>query len=78
MEKTIRKRTYDTDRSVLVGSYVVSFYGDPAGYEERLYQTEDGLFFLYGAGGEASPYPQETIRAVSRANAEKWREAHAH
>ena len=51
MEKTIRKRTYDTDRSVLVGSYTVSFYGDPAGYEERLYQTEDGLFFLYGTGG---------------------------
>lgn len=76
MKKIIRKKPYDTDTARLVGVYTVSYYGDPAGYEERLYETPDGFYFLYGVGGDASLYKEETIRPLSKANAEKWQELH--
>ena len=72
MQKTIRKRVYDTETAARLSSYNVSFYGDPAGYSETLYKTEDGHFFLHLLGGEESPYPKETLKPLSAANAEKW------
>ena len=39
MQKTIRKRLYDTDTAAVVKKNVVGQFGDPAGYEETLYQT---------------------------------------
>ncbi len=77
MERIIRKKVYNTETAELVGTAYWGAFGDPAGYEERLYRTEEGLFFLYGVGGEASPYPAETIRAISKANAQNWLQEHA-
>lgn len=77
MKKIIRKKLYDTDTAQLVASRAFSYYGDPAGYEEKLYQTPEGLYFLYGIGGETSPYPDPAIKAVSKANAQKWQEEQA-
>lgn len=51
MKKTIRKREYDTETAALVKKNAVGFFGDPAGYEETLYQTPDGYYFLYFCGG---------------------------
>lgn len=50
--------------------------GDAAGFEESLYQTEKGLYFLYVNGGEESPYAKEDIKSVSKAKAEQWLETH--
>ena len=74
MQKIIRKKLYDTETAALIATAAHSFYGDPAGYEERLYQTPDGYFFLYGIGGEESPYPEPAIKCLSKASAEKWKQ----
>ena len=55
MKKTICKVDYDTEASELIGKKTFGAFGDPAGYEECLYKTEGGKFFLYGVGGAESP-----------------------
>ena len=47
-------------------------FGDPAGYEESLYQTKKGLYFIHGIGGETSPYPQETLRPITEQEAKDF------
>lgn len=76
MQRTIRNRLYDTDTATLIQRFVSGAYGDPAGYEECLYRTPEGYFFIYCAGGAESPHVTESIRSVSVAAAEKWQEAH--
>ncbi len=72
MLKTICGKTYDTDNATLIKRKSVGTFGDPKGYEETLYQTEGGNYFLYLNGGEESPYKKEDIKRMSKANAEKW------
>ena len=72
MKKTICKREYDTESATLHGVITRGVFGDPAGYEERLYATPDGYFFLWGIGGEKSPYPAENIKRMSKDAAEEW------
>ena len=72
MKKVICKVEYDTDNAELVMKRVSGSFGDPAGYEESLYKTEAGKYFLYVCGGEESPYPQENIKRMSAAKAEEW------
>ena len=55
MKKIIRKREYNTETATLVKKHTVGTFGDPTGYEETLYQTEDGYYFVYGCGGAESP-----------------------
>ena len=72
MKKIICKREYDTETASLVKKFTVGTVGDPAGYEETLYQTPGGLYFLYVNGGEESPYKAENIKSVSKVKAEEW------
>lgn len=72
MKKIICKREYDTETATLVKKYTQGYFGDAEGYEETLYQTPAGLYFLYTNGGEASPYAKENIKSVSKAKAEEW------
>lgn len=72
MKKIIRKQEYDTETAVLIKKRTVGQFGDNAGYEESLYQTPAGLYFLYVNGGADSPYPAENIKCVSKAKAEEW------
>ena len=72
MKKTICKREYDTEVSRLLGVMVKGDFGDPDGFEERLYCTPDGYYFVYGIGGPDSPYPAENIKRMSRDAAEEW------
>ncbi len=76
MKKIICKREYDTDNATLVKKFTVGEVGDAAGYEETLYQTPGGLYFLYVNGGEESPYTAENIKSISKAKAEEWIAAH--
>ncbi len=76
MKKIICKREYDTETATLIKKFAVGTIGDTAGYEETLYQTEGGLYFLYTNGGEDSPYKTENIKSVSKAKAEEWLAAH--
>ena len=56
--------------------YKVGDFGDPAGYEETLYQTPAGLYFLYFRGGPESPYAQESIKCLAKSKVDAWIEAH--
>ena len=73
MKKIICKVEYDTEASELVAKYTNGYFGDPAGYEESLYVTATGKYFLYVNGGEESPYAKEDIKRVSAAKAEEWK-----
>ena len=72
MKKVICKVEYDTEASELIAKKTVGQFGDPAGYEEALYKTEGGKFFLYTNGGEESPYKKEDIKRLAAAKAEEW------
>lgn len=75
MKKVICKVEYDTEASELLQKKSFGSFGDPAGYEESLYKTQDGKLFLYVNGGEASPYAEENIKRMSPAKAKEWQEA---
>lgn len=72
MQKIICKKVYDTASSTLVKKVTSGAYGDPAGYEESLYQTESGSYFLYVNGGADSKYAKEDIKRMSAEKAEAW------
>lgn len=72
MKKVICKVEYDTEASQFVDKHVFGTYGDPAGYEECLFKTESGKFFLYVSGGADSKYAKEDIKRLSGAKAEEW------
>lgn len=77
MKKIICKVEYDTSKSALVKKVTSGEYGDSRGYEESLYVTGDGKYFLYVNGGADSPYPEENIKRLSAAKAEEWKAANA-
>ena len=72
MTKTICGKTYNTDESTVVKKLTFGSFGDPDGFEETLYITEDGKYFFYTNGGKDSKYPKEDIKRASKAAAEKW------
>lgn len=72
MKKTICKRQYDTETATFIDKHTYGSYGDPAGYEEVLFQTPEGLYFLYVRGGESSPYPDEDILRLAKAKVNSW------
>ena len=76
MKKIICKKEYDTETATLVKKYTYSYFGDPNGYEEVLFQTPGGLYFLYVHGGESSPYPTEDILRLAKTKVNEWIENH--
>lgn len=76
MQKIICKRLYDTESSEIVKKVTFGFFGDPCGYEETLYVTSDGYYFLYENGGEESIHPVEAIKRMSKKSAEEWLKNH--
>lgn len=76
MKKIICKVEYDTDSSELISRFSEGSFGDPDGYEECLYVTEGGKYFLYTNGGPDSRYPKANITRMSPQKAEEWKEAH--
>lgn len=74
MKKIIAKKEYDTDKSTVVKKVTHGSFGDPDGYEETLYVTETGNYFLYVKGGDGSKYPKEDIKRMSEKTAEEWKE----
>lgn len=74
MKKIICKKEYDTEISEIVKKTTFGEFGDPAGYEETLYRTEGGSYFLYVNGGEESKYKKEDIKRMSEKAATAWLE----
>ena len=68
MKKIICKVEYDTETAELIKK---NTFGED-GYEESLYMTKDGKYFLYTNGGEDSKYPKESITRMSKEKAIEW------
>ena len=73
MKKIICKVEYDTEASQLIGKFTSGEFGDPAGYEESLYETTDGKFFIYVNGGAESIYPTEDIKRLAKDKVKAWK-----
>lgn len=76
VKKIICKKEYDTQTATLIQKYTNGAYGDPKGYEETLYQTPEGLYFLYVNGGTESQYPSEDILRLAKTKVASWIETH--
>jgi len=76
MQKTICKKLYDTETATMIQKYTVGSFGDPAGYEETLFQTPVGLYSVYSTGGEASIIATEHIQRLAKTKVKEWKENH--
>ena len=76
MQKVICKKVYDTATSTLVKKVTFGYFGSPDGFEESLYQTESGNYFLYTNGGASSKYVKEDITRMSADKAKAWLKDH--
>ena len=72
MKKIICKKEYDTDLATVVKKNTYGSFGDPKGYEETLYVSLEGNYFLYVNGGAESKYIKEDIKRMSKKTAEEW------
>ena len=72
MKKIIAGKLYDTDASTIVKKNTFGFFGDADGYEETLYVTNEGYYFLYVNGGEESIHPIEKISRMSKKSADEF------
>ncbi|MGN0443782.1 MAG: hypothetical protein ACI4F5_04115 [Acutalibacteraceae bacterium] len=75
MKKIICKVEYDTEKATLVKKVTSGNFGESDGYEEALYQTDKGAYFLYVNGGADSKYPKEDIKRMSKDKAKLFIEA---
>ena len=69
MEKRIGRVVYNTETSTLLCSRSDGEYGDAHGYEEHLYKTKKGKYFVHGVGGTESKYPEADICEISEEDA---------
>ena len=76
MQKTICKKVYDTETSTIVKKVTFGCYGCADGYEETLYKTESGNFFLYTNGGAQSKYTKEDITRMGAEKKNAWLKDH--
>jgi hypothetical protein len=87
MYKVIHGKKYNTDTAKLLGTWRAEVSStDYKYFEEYLYRTKSGNFFIYGEGGPDSPYRQqveyntwkgsESIIPISFEQAKIWAEEH--
>lgn len=72
MTKIICKKEYNTETATMIKKVTYGYFGDPNGYEEILFQTPDGFYFVFGRGGESSPYPTEDITRLAKNKVDAW------
>lgn len=72
MKKIIAGVEYDTEKSEFIYKRTQGIIGEADGFEECLFRTADGKYFLYANGGAESKYPKESIKRMSAKAAEQW------
>ena len=72
MCKNIDGVVYDTSASAVDKKFTYGVPGDPHGYEETLYITSDGRYFIYTFGGKQSIYPEESVTPIEREDVKSW------
>ncbi len=73
MKKVICKVEYDTENAQIVAKYTNGELGDSKGYEETLYQTAEGKYFIYENGGADSIHPEENIKRLAANKVNDWK-----
>lgn len=63
---------YDTKQASIDKQFTFGKPGDPNGYEETLYITDKGDYFIYTNGGPQSKYTRENIIPISREQVKDW------
>jgi hypothetical protein len=63
---------YDTSKATIDKKFTFGAPGDPTGYEETLYITVDGKYFIYTNGGKSSKYPTEDIIPIAHEDVKNW------
>lgn len=76
MCKEISGVLYDTANSTVDKKFTYGAPGDPYGYEETLYITAGGQYFIYTNGGVKSKYPSEDIVPITREEVRGWVMSH--
>ncbi|MCI8735164.1 MAG: hypothetical protein HFE40_06410 [Clostridia bacterium] len=76
MCKDIDNILYDTASSTVDKKFTFGIPGDADGYEETLYITRDGKYFIYTNGGPMSKYPKENITPIAREDVKNWMLSH--
>lgn len=76
MIKKTKTKTFDTETATLVEKSTTGVYGVPEGYEQSMYLSPEGDYFLYTNGGNTSAYPKEKITYYSKARAKDWLNKH--
>lgn len=76
MKKNINGEDYDTQRASVDKKFTYGAPGDPVGFEETLYITTDGRYFIYTNGGVKSKYPHEDIVPIEREKVLEWVMSH--
>ncbi|MDD2534844.1 MAG: hypothetical protein PHC86_09135 [Eubacteriales bacterium] len=72
MNIKIDRKIYNTETAELVAETAQGAYGDSTGFEEKLYKRGPADYFLYGHGGELSPYPQPALYVLAVEDARSW------
>jgi hypothetical protein len=76
MRKVCEGVVYDTNDSVIDKKFTFGAPGDECGYEETLYITPCGQYFIYTNGGIKSKYPQEDIYPIAHEHVRDWIMSH--
>ena len=69
------KKTPNLETATEIRRVTHSYYGDPEGYEEILYRTRNNRYVLLQKGGAESPYKDEKITQILKAEAQEWLES---
>lgn len=72
MRKEVDGVVYDTLNSTVDKKFTYGVPGDPCGFEETLYITSDGKYFVYTYGGQSSKYTCENIIPIKREDVKGW------
>lgn len=84
MKKIIDGKRYDTDTAEKIAKWSNNYYPNDFHYfEETLFRTEKGAWFIHGEGGGLSPYAENygnsrgygsDLRVLTPAEAKNWLE----
>ena len=72
MKAKIGQKVYDTSKAIEVGSSAEGYFGDPKGFEEKLYLKDSKEFFLHAIGGSESQYAKEQIIPLNIEDSASW------
>ncbi|MDD2459233.1 MAG: hypothetical protein PHQ83_12085 [Eubacteriales bacterium] len=70
----VERKIYNTETAELIAETAQGSYGDSTGFEEKLYKRGPRDYFIFGHGGENSPYPQPGLFVLSAQDARAWLE----